>query len=68
MKFCHLQVNGWNWRISCKVKLGSKGQKYVLPHMWIIDLKHAEILLEISHTPRGDYSWERKGNQKLEYS
>jgi hypothetical protein len=17
MKFCHLQVNGWNWRISC---------------------------------------------------
>jgi hypothetical protein len=25
MKFCHLQVNGWNWRPSSKVKLTSLG-------------------------------------------
>jgi hypothetical protein len=24
MKFCHLQINEWNWRISSPVKLGSK--------------------------------------------
>jgi hypothetical protein len=27
MKFCHLQVNGWNWRASFEVKLGTESQK-----------------------------------------
>jgi hypothetical protein len=41
MKFCHLQVNGWNWRTSSQVQLARlRGQKsHVLPHMEIVDVK-----------------------------
>jgi hypothetical protein len=44
IKFCHSQVNGWNWRTSSLAELAdSEGQKsYVLPRMWIIDLKQMQ--------------------------
>jgi hypothetical protein len=44
MKFCHSQVNGWNWRASSEVKsVRLRRQKSnVLPHMQIIDLKEMQ--------------------------
>jgi hypothetical protein len=33
MKLCHLQVNGWNWRISSQVKL-AKFRKPKVSHLF----------------------------------
>jgi hypothetical protein len=44
VKFCHSQVNEWNWRISSEVKLLKlrRPKSHALPHMWIIDLKRMQ--------------------------
>jgi hypothetical protein len=39
IKFCHLQVNGWNWRTSLsEVKQIQKAKSHVFSHMWNIGL------------------------------
>jgi hypothetical protein len=40
MKFCHFQVNRWNWRT------GSEYQRlHVFSHVWNIDLIHIQAIL-----------------------
>jgi hypothetical protein len=38
MKFCHSQVNGWNWRILSEIIQTQKAKKpHILPPMQIAD-------------------------------
>jgi hypothetical protein len=72
MKFCHSQVNGWNWRLSSSVKLVKLGRSKTASSLLHADYRpktHAVILLDTGHTLRGVHAWEkkeRKRNLKLE--
>jgi hypothetical protein len=72
MKFCHLQVNGWNWRTSSYEKLARlRGPKLVcFPSYADFRAKtNVVILLDMGHMLRGECiqeDREREGNLKLE--
>jgi hypothetical protein len=57
MKFCHLQINGWNCRTLSSAKLARfRGPKIVCsPSYADFRLKtNAVILLDMDHTLRGE--------------
>jgi hypothetical protein len=60
MKFCHLQVNGWNWR-SSYVKLVRLRITKITSSPSYADYRpktNEEILLDIGHTLRKSHIWE----------
>jgi hypothetical protein len=61
MKCCHLQVNGWNWRTSSKVKLIRLGSPKVTCSPSYADYRpkiNAVILWDMGYTLRGEHTWE----------
>jgi hypothetical protein len=72
MKFCHSQVNGWNWRTSSWVKLAKLRRPKTARSPSYVDYRlktNAEILLDMGHTLRESRhrrNKKRKGNLKLE--
>jgi hypothetical protein len=61
MKFCHLQVNGWNWRTSSQPKLVRFRRPKVSYSPSYVDYRpetNAVIFLDMGHTLRGDHTWE----------
>jgi hypothetical protein len=61
MKFCHSQVNGWNWRTSSEVKSARLRRPKVTCSPSYADYKpktNAVILSDMGHTLRGKCSWE----------
>jgi hypothetical protein len=72
MKFCHSQVNGWNWKISPLVKLVRLRRPKVSCSPSYVDCRpktNAAILRNMDHTkgrrcPGGIRA--KEGNQKLE--
>jgi hypothetical protein len=62
MKFCHSQVNVWNWRTSSYKKLSSKGRKSHSPSYEDYRPEtNAVILSDMGHTLRGEHVLEEKG-------
>jgi hypothetical protein len=60
-KFCHLQVNGWNWRTSSQaklVRLRRSKTAYSPSHVDYRPKTNAVILLDVGHTLRGEWTWE----------
>jgi hypothetical protein len=56
MKFCHSQVNGWNWRTSSKMKLARLTKTKIACFPSYVDYRpktNAAILLDMGHTLRG---------------
>jgi hypothetical protein len=72
MKLCHLQVNGWNWRISSKAKLARLRRPKITCSLSYVDYRpktNIVILLDMSHTLRENAQGknrEREENLKLE--
>jgi hypothetical protein len=61
MKFCHLQVNGWNWRTSSYVKLARLRRPKIAYSPSSVDYRaktNAVILLDVGPTLRGDHARE----------
>jgi hypothetical protein len=61
MKFCHSQVNGWNWRISSLVKLARLKRPKIACSPSSADYRpktNATILLDMGHRLRGECEWE----------
>jgi hypothetical protein len=57
MKFCHLQVNGWNWRTSSSVKLARLRRPKIacFPSYAVFRPKtNAVILSDMGHMLRGE--------------
>jgi hypothetical protein len=55
---CHLQVNGWNWRISSQVKLARLRRPKILCPPSYVDYRpktNAVILLDMGHTLKGEH-------------
>jgi hypothetical protein len=53
MKFCHLQVNGWNWRISSEVKLSRLRRPKAACSLSYVNCRpktNAVILWDMGHT------------------
>jgi hypothetical protein len=72
MKFCHSQVNGWNWRTSSYVKLPRLRKRKVTCPPSYVDYRpktNAAILLDMGHS-KGKLHTGRipagEGNQKLD--
>jgi hypothetical protein len=64
MKFCHLQVNGWNWRTSYSAKLARlRGPKIKCSPSYrgFRTKTTAVILLNMSHMLRGECAQEEYG-------
>jgi hypothetical protein len=58
MKFCHSQVNGWNWRTSPYVKLARLRRPKIICSPSYADYRlktNAVILLDMGHTLRGEH-------------
>jgi hypothetical protein len=58
MKFCYLQVNGWNWRTSSEAKLVMLRRPKITCSSSYADYRpktDAEILLDMGHT-KGDHT------------
>jgi hypothetical protein len=72
MKFCHLQVNGQNWRTTSLARLAMLRRPKITCSPTYVDYKpktNVIILLDMGHTLRGEVHWrnrEREGNLKLE--
>jgi hypothetical protein len=61
MKFCHSQVNGWNWRRLSKVKLARLRKPKIACSPSRVDYRpktNAAILLDMGHTLKGQHTWE----------
>jgi hypothetical protein len=61
MKFCHSQVNGWNWKISTLAKSVRLKRPKITYSPSYADYRpkiNAVILLDMGHTLRGEHSWE----------
>jgi hypothetical protein len=61
MKFCHLQVNGWNWRISSYSKFVRLRRTKIACAPSYVDYRpkaNAVTLLDMGHTLRGDHTLE----------
>jgi hypothetical protein len=65
MKFCHSQVNGWNWRTSSQVKLARLKRPKIACSPSYVDYEqicgpktNAVILLDMDHTLRGECAQE----------
>jgi hypothetical protein len=59
MKFCHSQINGWNWRTSCLTKLAKlRRPKIASSPSYVANRPktNAVILLNMGHTLRGECS------------
>jgi hypothetical protein len=64
MKFYHLQVNGWKWRTSSKVKLARLRRPKITCSPSCADYRpktNAELLLGMGHTLRGESIQEEQG-------
>jgi hypothetical protein len=58
MKFCHSQVNGWNWRTSSETKLDRLRRPEIACSPLYADYRpktNAVILLDMGHTLRGEH-------------
>jgi hypothetical protein len=57
MKFCHLKVNGWNWKKSAKVKIANfrSPKAAFFSHMWNIDPIQIQQYYEKQVTLRGGH-------------
>jgi hypothetical protein len=61
MKFCHSQINGWNWRTSSEAKLVRLRRTKITCSPSYVDYRpkaNAVILLDMGHTLRGERVWE----------
>jgi hypothetical protein len=59
MKFCHLQVNGWNWRTSSKAKLARLRRLKITYSSSYVDYRpetNAVSFLDMGHTIRGEHA------------
>jgi hypothetical protein len=57
MKFCHFQVNGWNWRTSFKAMLARLRKSKIACSTSYADYRpktNAVISLDMGHTLRGE--------------
>jgi hypothetical protein len=64
MKFCHSQVNGWNWKISSKAKLARLRRPKIICSPSYVDYRpktNAVMLLDLGHTHRGEHTREEYG-------
>jgi hypothetical protein len=58
MKFCHLQINGWNWRTSSEAKLARLRKSKIICSSSYVDFipkTNAVILLDMDHILRGEH-------------
>jgi hypothetical protein len=59
MKFCHSQVNGWNWRTSSYTNLARLRRPKIAFSSSYVDYRaktNAIVLLDMGHTLRGEYT------------
>jgi hypothetical protein len=58
MKFCHVQVNGWNWRTSSSAKIARLRRPKIICSPSYADFRpktNAVILLDMGHMLRGEH-------------
>jgi hypothetical protein len=70
MKFCHLQVNGWNWRTSSEAKLARLRKPKISCSSPYADYRlktNAVILLDRGHSKGEPFGRDRarEGNKNL---
>jgi hypothetical protein len=62
MKFCHSQVNGWNWRTSPLAKLARLRRPKIACSYSYVKYRpqtNAVILWDMGHTLTKEHAWEK---------